>query len=423
MTALAARPEDLRLAARELQVARHDLEELAGRLVREAAGTAGGWQGVAALGHRAATQRVVVALRCRSGPVGEVATALSTLADQAETARAGVLEARGRRDQAVSERIRQIRLLQVVTDPVGVEAIRARIVVLDTLIRRAEDDISWAEERLEQGRRIVERVVRDSWPGFGVDDLRDLVGAGKDLAPAWRGGGLVVVGTRVLLTTVRLGRDLNPFVRYQLEARLATLIRVVRKPPVVYLLTRLSYRIVIPVAVISDAWPDVRDGGGYDGWRGVTLRVTAALAIPGSVAMVMPHPVVAGVGSVTVGAYYLAKAGYALWDHRLLLAQVGATVYARRHEIIRTAKRVLAPSPAFPLGPLGPMAPMVPDLRKAVSGLPRLGELGRLLPALGQTMPVMQAPIEIGPRLPAIPPASLGPIGVGILLPSLGRLF
>lgn len=423
MTALATRPDDLRLAARRLQAARQELGELATRLVTVDTGTAGSWQGAAALGHRMSTQRVVAAVRDRCGPVGEMAAALDTLAEQAERERVVVQTAQQERAGATAERISQIKLLGVVTDPGETAAIRARIMALESVISRADDAIAWAEERLEQGRRTVDRVLRDSWLGIGVDDLRDLAGAGSEVAPVWRGGGLVVVGTRVLLSSVRLARDLDPFARFALEARLSRLLAVVRKTPIVFLLTRLPYRFVVPLVVISDAWPDVRDGGGYDGWRGFTLRATAALAIPGSVAMVLPHPVVAGVGAVTVGAYYLVKGGYAFYDHRILLTRIGLGVYERRHEIIRIAKAVLRPSEVFPLGPLGPMYPLLPSARDLLSDLPRLDELARYLPAWGRLMPVMQVPIEMGPRLPAIPPPSLGVVGAGIVLPSLIRLF
>src|SRR5690606_6752064 len=141
--------------------------------------------------------------------------------------------------------------------------------------------------------------------GIGVDDLGDLIQAGKGLAPLRRGAGLVVVGSRVLLSSVQLAGTLDPFARAVIQTRLDRLLKIVMKRPVLALLTMTPARIVVPVVVISDAIPDVRDGGGYEGWQGVTVRATAALAIPGSVAMVMPHPVVAGVGAVTVGAYYL----------------------------------------------------------------------------------------------------------------------
>ncbi|MCK0111272.1 hypothetical protein MWU75_03850 [Ornithinimicrobium sp. F0845] len=423
MTALATRPEDLRVAARRLQVAREEMGELATRLVTADTVTATTWQGAAALGHRMATQRVVAAVRDRCGPVGDSAAALDTLAGQADRERAIVHAAQRERAEATAERLRQIGLLNVVTDPGEVAAIRARIMALESVIRRADDAIAWAEERLEQGRRIVDRVLRDSWLGVGVDELGDLIGAGSEVAPVWRGGGLVVVGTRVLLASVRLARDLDPFARFALEARLAKLLTVVRKTPIFFLLTRLPYRFVVPLVVIHDAWPDVRDGGGYEGWRGFTLRVTAALAIPGSVAMVLPHPVVAGIGAVTVGAYYLVKGGYAFYDHRLLLTRVGLEVYERRHEIIRVARKVLQPTEAFPLGPLGPMYPLLPNARDLLSDLPRLEELSRYLPPWGHFMPLVQAPIEAGPRLPAIPPPSLGVVGAGIVLPRLIRLF
>lgn len=423
MSALATRPEELRLAARRLQVASADLADLAARLTVADVAAAGGWQGAAAVGQRLATQRVVGAVRARCEPAGRVAAALDDFAAQAERAGAEVRVAERQRAEAVAERLRQVGLLGTVTDPAVLTAIRARIVTLEQVIRRADDEVAWVERCLEEVRRTVDQVLRDSWAGFGVDDLRDLVRAGSEVVPVWRGGGLLIVGARVVLTSARLARDLNPFRRFELEARLARLLTVVRKPPVIFLLTRLSYRVLVPLVVISDAWPDVRDGGGYDGWRGFTLRLTAGLAIPGSVAMVMPHPVVAGLGAVTVGAYYLVKGGNAIFEHRQVLTSVARVVAARREELIRVAQRVLRPSSTFPLGPLGPMYPLVRDVGGLLSELPRLEDLARHLPEWGTLMPVVQAPIESGPRLPAVPPAVLGPVGAAVVLPRLIGLF
>ncbi|WP_109474730.1 hypothetical protein [Ornithinimicrobium cavernae] len=423
MTALATRPEDLRLAARTLHGAAAELEEVAARLGRSGATASGGWQGVAALGHQVATERVRAVVLGRCAPAHDAAGSLAVLADQAEHAVAAVRSAQRARDEATAERIRQITLLGTVTDPLEIAAIRERIMCSDRVIRRAEDEIAWVEERLEQGRRAAEEVLRSSWLGIGLGELGDLVRAGQEIAPVWRGGSLLVVGTRVLLATAGLARELSPVARLALEARLLRLLRVVRKPPIIFVLSRLAFRVVIPLTVIPAAWSDLRDGGGYEGWRGVTLRVTAALAIPGSVAMVVPHPVVAGLGAVTVGAYYLAKGGFAIYDHRLLLAQIAQRVLARRHDIIRTARKVLQPSPALPLGPLGSLGPMVPRAKELLSDLPDLDELARYLPAIGGPIAVPDVPIGTGARLPAVPPPALGVIGSGILLPSLRRLF
>ncbi|QDO89121.1 hypothetical protein FNH13_12945 [Ornithinimicrobium ciconiae] len=423
MTALATRPDDLRLAAQTLVRGRAELEEVAARLTRAAQESTSGWQGVAALGQRTATARMHAAVVARCAPVSEVSSALADLADQAAHAQSVVRAAQRDAQEAGAERSRLIRSLSTVTDPVELEVLRQRITVLEVMIRRSGDEIAWAENQLERGRQWVDRVLRDSWLGVGVDDLADLVQAGEGLAPLWRGGGLVVVGGRVLLSSVRLARAFDPFARAVIEARLDRLLKVVMKRPVLALLTMAPARVIVPVVVISGAIPDVIDGGGYEGWQGFTLRVTAALAIPGAVAMVMPHPVVAGIGAVTVGGYYLAKGGFALHDHRILLAQVGAQIYRRRHEIVKIATTVLRPSPAFPLGPLGPMAPLVPRPRDLLDELPRLEELRSLLPGIGGPIGVPRVPIELGPRLPAIPLPSLGVVGAGLLLPRLGRLF
>ncbi|WP_114906139.1 hypothetical protein [Ornithinimicrobium murale] len=423
MTALATRPEDLRVASRALLGAAAELSEAGHRVQRAEAEAASGWQGVAALGQRLATQRVATAVLSRCGPAEQLAGALGVFADQAEQAKVVVRAAQGAGDEARAQRVREIAQLAAATDPQVIDVLRQRILRLEQTIRRSEDEIDWAEEQLERGRRTIDRLLRDSWVGLGVEELKDLVRIGQEVAPIWRGGGLLIVGSRVVLTTARLARDLTPVARHALEVRLARLLTVVRKPPVMFLLTRLPFRVLIPLTVIPSAVDDLRTGGGYEGVQGFSLRLSAAVAIPGSVAMVLPHPVVAGLGSVSVGIYYLAKGGYAIWDHRILLTQVGAAIIQKRHAIIEAARRVLRPSPAFPLGPLGPMQPLVPGAKDLLSELPRLSELGRFLPGVGGPVTVPNVPIDKGLRLPVIPSPSMGAAGLGILLPSLGKLF
>lgn len=423
MTALEARPEDLRLAARSLLGVATELGEAGARIGRSQAETAAGWQGTAALGQRLTTERIATQIALRRGPMEALAGSLGTFADQAEHAQGAVRAAQQARDQALSDRVRLIALLATVTDPAQTEVLRERILRLEVAIRAREDEIGWVERGLEDGRAVLERVLRDSWLGTGVDELRDLVDAGREIAPIYRGGTLLIVGSRVVLTTARLAKDLSPFARMVLEARLDKLLKVVRKPPLLYMALRLPFRVLIPLTVIPDAWQDLRDGGGYTGVRGFTLRLTAAVAIPGSVAMVLPHPLVAGLGAVSVGVYYAAKGGWAIWDHRILLAQVGKYVYQRRYLMMEGVRRVLLPTPALPLGPLGPISPLLPGTKKVLSDLPRLKELGRLLPGVGGPITIPLTPITPGPRLPAVPTPALGVLGAGILLPKLRKLF
>lgn len=423
MTALATRPQELRAAARSLVGVAAGLGEAGARIGQTQAETATGWQGTAALGQRLATERIATQIGLRRGPVEMVAGALGTFADQAEHAQTVVRVAQQARDQAVADRVRLIAMLATVTDPGQAEVLRERILRLEVAIRGHEDEISWVERQLEQGRTVLDRVLRDSWVGLGLEELRELVDAGREIAPIYRGGSLLIVGSRVVLTTVRMAKEFSPFARHILEARLDKLLKVVRKPPFLYLALRLPFRVLIPLTVIPDAWQDLWDGGGYTGVRGFTLRLTAAVAIPGSVAMVLPHPLVAGLGAISVGVYYAAKGGWAIWDHRILLGQVGRYVYQRRRKLLVTARRVLAPTPALPLGPLGPISPLLPGARKVLSDLPRLKEIGRLLPGVGGPITVPATPIAPGPRLPVVPSPSVGVVSVGILLPKIRKLF
>lgn len=400
-----------------------ELGETAQRVRRAEAESASGWQGVAALGQRLATERVAAAVLARCGPVEQVASVVGVFADQAEQAQAVVRAAQGAKDDATAERARQLALIASATDPVVIEAARERIQALEQVIRRSDDEISWAERLLEKGRRTVDQMLRDSWAGLGLDDLADLITFGREAAPIWRGGGLVIVGTRVVLTTAKLARDLTPFARFALEAKLARLLAVVRKPPIVFALARLPFRVLIPLTVIPSAFEDLRTGGGYEGVQGFALRLSAAVAIPGSIAMVMPHPVVAALGSVSVGIYYLGKGGFAIWDHRLLLAQIGRKIFQRRGKIIETARRVLMPQPQFPLGPLGPLRPLAPDVKDLLDDLPRLRDLGRWVPGIGGPIAIPGVPIAPGPRLPAVPPPTLTGVGLGIVLPTIRKLF
>ncbi|WP_256843083.1 hypothetical protein [Ornithinimicrobium cryptoxanthini] len=421
MTALAVRPDDLRVAARSLVVAQRDLEELAARLARSDVSTAGGWQGVAALGQRAASGRVRTAVLARCGPLGSLARSLDTLADQGAGAQAVVRAAQRARDEAQAARRRQIDLLTTITEPVEAEAVRDRIMLLDRLIQRAQDEIDEAERGLERGRRVVEDLLQDSWLGQSWDDLSDLVTAGREVAPIWRGGSLVVVATRLLLTTAKAAREVSPFVRQMLDIKVARLLRAVMKPPAIALLAGPLGRLLVPIVVVSDAWPDLVDGGGYTGWRGGMVRVSAGLAIPGSVAMVMPHPVVAGAGGVTVGAYYLVKGGNAIYDNRQQIAKVGRYVWQNRETVKKVAHEMLRPRPGLPWGPLGPLVPtgdgLVPDL----PDLPDLGDLRRFVPDIEVPLRLPDVPIGPGLRLPVVPPPSL--LTVPIVLPALRKLF
>lgn len=424
MTALAVRPDGLRVAARSLVVAQCDLEELAARLARSDASTAAGWQGVAALGQRAASGRVQTAVLARCGPLGGLARSLDTLADQGARAQAVVRAAQHARDEAQAERRRQIDLLTTITEPIEVEAVQSRIMMLDRLIQRAQDEIDEAEGGLERGRRVVEDLLQDSWIGQSWDDLTDLVTAGREVLPVWRGGSLVVVATRLLLTTAKAAREVSPFVRQMLDIKVARLLKAVMKPPAIALLAGPLGRLLVPIVVVSDAWPDLVDGGGYTGWRGSMVRVSAGLAIPGSVAMIMPHPVVAGAGGVTVGAYYLVKGGNAIYDNRREIAKVGRHVWQNRQTIKKLALEVLRPRPGLPLGPLGPLVPIsdgpVPDLSD-LPDLPDLDDLRRFVPDIEVPLRLPDVPIGPGLRLPVVPPPSL--LTVPIVLPTLRKLF
>jgi len=421
MTVLAAQPEDLRSAARTLVLAEGQLEELVGRLARSETATAVSWEGIAALGHRAATERVRAAVLARCGPLGALARSVDALAGQAEQAQDVVRAAQRARDDAQAERRRHLARLGTVVDPAEAEAVRERVAWLDTVVRHAQDEINGAEDALEQARGVVDRTLQDSWLGVGWDDLLDLVRAGKGLAPVWRGGGLVVVGTRLLLASAALARDLSPWARQLVEARVHRLLKVVIKTPLSALLAGSLGRVMVPIFVVSDAWPDLMDGGGYAGWRGLTVRVTAGLAIPGSVAMVTPHPVAAGIGAVTVGAYYLVKGGNLIYDNRQTLARAGQLLWRHRDQIRELTKRLVTPHPALPLGPLGPALP-IGRSRGELPDLPGLDDLRRFLPGIGGPLHWPDVPIGPGPRLPVIPPLTLSGLAP-IVLPHLRKLF
>lgn len=421
MTALAVRPDDLRVAARLLVVAQCDLEELVARLARSDAATAVGWQGVAALGQRAAAGRVQSAVLARCGPLGGLARSLDTLAEQGAQAQVVVRAAQRASEEAQAERRRQIDLLTIIVEPVEAEAIRSRIMVLDSLIQRAQDELDDAERGLERGRRVVEDLLQDSWVGQSWEDLTDLVTAGREMLPIWRGGSLVVVATRLLLTTAKVAREVSPFVRQLLDIKVARLLKAVAKPPAIAVLAGPLGRLLIPVIVFSDAFPDVVDAGGYTGWRGGMLRFHAALAIPGSVAMVMPHPVVAGIGGATVGAYYLVKGGNAIYDNRREIAKVGRYVWQNRETVKKVAQEVLRPRPGLPWGPLGPLVPIGDGLVPDLPDLPDLDDLRRFVPDIEVPLRLPDVPIGPGLRLPVIPPPSL--LTVPIVLPTLKKLF
>src|SRR5690606_41339933 len=124
---------------------------------------------------------------------------------------------------------------------------RGRVAGLDTVVRHAPDEINGAEDALERVRGVVDRMLQAAWLGVGWDALLDLGRAGQGLAPVWRGGGLVVVGTRLLLASAALARDLSPWARQLVEAKVHRLLKVVVKTPLSALLAGSLGRGMVPI--------------------------------------------------------------------------------------------------------------------------------------------------------------------------------
>ena len=324
-------PEELLRGARALQLAGVELDTWGGRL---ATSTVVGWGGLAALAQQARAQEVGRLVSQAARPATEAGDAVQRCATVAETATAQV-----RRWERTLEGLQAedtaLRAIAAPADPATAALWTARLEDVERQVAVAKRRIAEAEEEFAAAQQRAAHVVAEAWSV--VTDLRELRDLPEQVSTAARS--TVATALRLVHTTdlaVGLARARwarAGVVRAQALARArralgrlgdltwhrpgGTGLRGVRLVPG-------------PVGLAmawAGAWSDVRDGGGYDGWRGRTTQITAGAALVGGPltlgGILYPPLAVAGVGMI--GAYQAWMAGNAVYDG------VGTAMrYARR---------------------------------------------------------------------------------------------
>ncbi|WP_151525254.1 hypothetical protein [Serinicoccus kebangsaanensis] len=335
---LACSPDELERTARLLREAGSEIEAVAGRLLSSSP-TPDGWAGLAALQASARVQALHRVTRSAAGPPQEAAAAVQQCAGVARSAGEQV-----RRWHRVGER----RLAESVAlrapgpppEP-ALEALwRRRLEQLQHEIDTARRRVDAAEDDFRSAQETAARRVRTAWEV--IQDLRSIRDIPSNaLQAAGYAWSTVERGIRTTQVVVQLARArwaratavrLQALHRAQQAlARLGALGRW-RHAPRLFSRIRLVPGPVGMVAAWFTAWSDLRDGGGYAGWRGGTTRVLAGLGLAGGV-MVLTTPAfpllgAAGVGLLTL--YQAWSAGNAAYD-----GAVVALRYLRRYAVPR----------------------------------------------------------------------------------------
>lgn len=460
MTAVAARPEEISASARALAGTDLALREASRRCRAGADECAPAWQGAAALAQAARTRTVEAAATAAADQLAILVDALQRFATQCEAEQSTIRNLRWRRAEATRERDALSAAPIDPADLLRAAQRAARLAELDNVIWRLDRLISDAEDRLEGLADTVESLVRHTVPPWLPGDLEGLGRTLGALASASKGGRLAVNGAMLLSLAVQHARNADLAGRLALVARMHPLFGMVTKAPSWAKLLGRFGPLAIPLTVWSSAVPDVHDGGGYSGWRGAVTRVSAGVAAAGSVAMLVPHPWVAGAGAVSVGAYVAWKAGNTIYDNREAVAHLAGMAWEEAQRRAAELGEVVKVADLLPWGPLGPVGPVLrpdtalwafergrdalelgqegiealrygwDDLLEALPGGAELPEeAARQVRRFGDPVGMPDVPVAPGIRLPVVPigpwrwpvPVSL-PVSVPVRVPSLPGL-
>lgn len=376
---LAADPHALEQAATHLGRVEEELQAASRGAGAVLTAAPAAWAGAAGLAHRARVEELGGLVRDAAPAAGRLCVAVRCYADTVTGEQRTVLRLRDRARSAEAERRRLLAVPPDPTDPAALVLWRSRVSELEREVAAARAAIDAAVERWQEAVTGLERALRSLPPGL----VPALVVAGGAVSAARRGGTLLARGARVLGLSASRARAADLAARAALDDRLARVVGTLRRvPPWLRVAGRLGPW-AIPMQVTRTAVPDVVRGGGHSGWRGGITRVLAGLAIPGSVALLVPNPWAVGAGAVTVGAYYLWRAGTRVWDHRRQLSGLGRSAWDRLVATSRTllrrsrtaaARAVRAPArpgraplPALAPGSV-PRLPVVPRVGPATAG-------------------------------------------------------
>lgn len=321
MSVMSASPEGLRGIARELGGQAQSLRELGSGV-----SDIGLWTGLAAYqqqereeGWCSDLQRCVPALESLAERIGGFARTVESIQDQ-------WLRWESRLAGWRSEAQRLVGTIQSVDAVTAVVLEQRRHELLAAMVSGEEALARLNAEFEAQGEQLG-RAVMDSWPvqlaidGLAVHQIyRGFKLGSSGLRQAAAGTGILSLAIR-LSKTVDLGARSKILREMWLLAEVARRVGPTAKVPLKFLPG------VATVTTLSSAIPDVIDGNGYEGWRGTTTQVLAGLAIPGSILMLLPHPVAVAAGVTVAGAYNVWLGGNMIYDNRVVIARYGLAAY------------------------------------------------------------------------------------------------
>uniref|UniRef100_UPI00192D7E2E hypothetical protein n=1 Tax=Serinicoccus sediminis TaxID=2306021 RepID=UPI00192D7E2E len=282
-----------------------------------------------------------------------------------------------------------------------------------------------AEEEFGERERSAARRLTQAWDLLG--EVRDLgtvpTKALQAVGYAWGTVERVVRSTQLVVRLARARWAASPAARQRARHRAAQALARLRTLVQVRGGAALGRIALVPgplalVAAWFAAWADLRDGGGYGGWRG---EVTRALALGGLVGgfLVVPgavvHPVVGGVGVGLLSAWAAWSLGNAAWDGASAIGRYGRT-YGPSF-VQRTGRRVVVASHRA-----------AQRLRAVRRDLPRAGaavrgEVGRRVRRAGEVLaPALEPVTSRRHRVVGLPPGRVGLPSREIVDRVVGRL-
>lgn len=423
---LLAAPEELHRACRLLRAVGDELETVGAR-VAEGPGT-DAWSGLAAWEQRARVCSVKARVVSAAAPPREAAAAVERCAEVAERAAGQVRSWDRVRDRAL-EQMQALRALGPPPEPTAAELWRQRLVELareQELARRWSQE---AEQEYASAQRLAADAITRAWTV-----AQDVLEMARVPERAWKAAGYAVgtvarlaLATETVLELARARWARTAAVRAgaarrvrALMQRLRALSRTGRGSAKLRGLSLTPGPLGMTLAWVG-AWSDVRDGGGYAGWRGGLTRVFAAGAIGGGPVAVLgfwfPPAAVAGVS--LLGAYQAWTLGNLAWDGvgtvrryagrfaarlpelRARVARAAARASLRLHEV---RHRTLAAGRRLTVE-VGHRVDRVEDaVGKVLRRLPDVEPARRWWRDVGQPIrlpqvplgPVLRAPIELG---------------------------
>ena len=325
MTALAISPPDLRWAARALSDQAGRGTTLAAQ-VRAMTPPPGGWSGLAALEAASARESWALSLRAVVDPLEEMASWVSAFADEVDEAQHDLRAWVELRPAWAAATARLDVQLAAADDLVRPVLVRRRDELV-SLARRAESEIDATEARVRESASALAERLDSLWSEPASTVLREVHELRGAVVQAGRAAVTLFASGHVLRLAVQHARAADLAIRAALldDARLAAR-WVMTGAGAGRAVSRFAV-VKTPLVVWLTAVPDVVTGGGYGGRRGMTTRILAAAALPASVGVFVPHPLVIGASLAVLGSYSLWSAGNLGYDHRRVPARVGSELH------------------------------------------------------------------------------------------------